>query len=353
MSERYQRHSLIPDWQQEKLQDAHVIIVGVGAIGNEVARNVTMAGVGHLTLCDPDVVSESNLSRCALFSLNSLGQKKAIAAAETLSIINPLTQIDIVPKDLASGIGLATLRDADLVMSCLDSRSARLQLAGRCNLVQTPVIDGGTSEWKGEIRPFLDVDGPCYGCSLSAHERSIVDQAWSCLDTLSEENIGTNIFLSVLVGGWMSTIAIRYLMGLELDSTGLYIDVSNKQSQPITLRRSKECPLHFNIPKSQRLPINNQATIESLMSYVEGGIPLAWLPVMYGRKCFACGYQEDISGIPIQASCQKCNSMMIPETTLDLSLLPLTIKLSDCGIPTREIFAVQKAEEFCYYELSD
>src|SRR6266567_1155361 len=82
--DRYARHALIPDWSQPALSAASVVIVGVGAVGSEVARLLAQAGVGRLLLCDPDTIEESNLSRGALYGPADLGRPKAEAAADAL-----------------------------------------------------------------------------------------------------------------------------------------------------------------------------------------------------------------------------------------------------------------------------
>jgi len=67
VNERFARQTLIAGWEQERLQAATAVIVGMGALGNEVARILAMSGIGHLILCDHDTVALSNLSRCVLF----------------------------------------------------------------------------------------------------------------------------------------------------------------------------------------------------------------------------------------------------------------------------------------------
>ncbi len=155
MSNRYSRHELIPDWKQKSLSEATVIIFGLGALGNEVARILAMSGVGNFILCDPDRVEESNLSRTILFSHSDLGRFKVEAAADALWELNPSVSVDVRSQLQIHGVGLGEIRDASLILSCLDSRSARLQLTGRCQLVKAPYIDGGTHFWGGEVIPFL------------------------------------------------------------------------------------------------------------------------------------------------------------------------------------------------------
>src|SRR5438105_3813463 len=162
--ERFDRHRFVPGWSQDRLATATAVLLGVGALGNEAARLLVLCGVGRLVLCDPDRVASSNLSRCALFRERDVGRFKVEAAADALADLAPGIAVAVRPLPLGRGVGLAELRDANVVLGCLDSRAARLQLAGRCNLVGAGWIDGGTHPWGGEVRPYLDPDGPCYGC---------------------------------------------------------------------------------------------------------------------------------------------------------------------------------------------
>jgi hypothetical protein len=203
---RYARHTLVPGWDQARLAAAQVILIGLGALGNEVARILALFGVGSMILCDPDRVERSNLSRCAFFRESDCGRLKVAAAARALADLAPGCRLDARPQTLIHGVGLAELRDAALVIGCLDSRTARLQLAGRCNLMRAPMIDGGTHPWGGELRPYLDPDGPCYGCGLGEDARARTAAA------------------SVLIGGWMAMTALRHLLGLPVPPGLLQID---------------------------------------------------------------------------------------------------------------------------------
>ena len=72
--DRYARQRLIPQWDQRRLAEATAVIAGVGAVGNEVAKNLALLGVGRLVLCDPDIVARSNLSRTVLFCDGDVGR---------------------------------------------------------------------------------------------------------------------------------------------------------------------------------------------------------------------------------------------------------------------------------------
>jgi len=62
-ADRYGRLRLIPWWRQERLAEARVLVVGAGALGNEVLKNLALLGVGTVVVIDLDAVEPSNLSR--------------------------------------------------------------------------------------------------------------------------------------------------------------------------------------------------------------------------------------------------------------------------------------------------
>ena len=95
---RYDRQIILPEVGEEgqkKLQEAKVLIVGVGGLGSPIALYLAGAGVGCLGLVDDDLVSVTNLQRQVLYSEKGLGKPKAICAAERLSALN--SEIEIHP----------------------------------------------------------------------------------------------------------------------------------------------------------------------------------------------------------------------------------------------------------------
>ena len=82
--ERYDRQLRLDGWRQERLQNARIAIIGVGALGCEVAKNLTLMGVGELLLVDSDYIELSNLSRQMLFTDSDIGAPKSITAKARL-----------------------------------------------------------------------------------------------------------------------------------------------------------------------------------------------------------------------------------------------------------------------------
>jgi molybdopterin-synthase adenylyltransferase len=352
MDDRYLRHYLIPDWNQQKLADASVVIVGMGALGNEVSRILAMSGVGHLIICDPDRIEESNLSRTIFFRQEDVGKLKVDVAAAALVSLAPSITVEQRSQPFVHGLGLAELRDASLVVSCLDSHSARLKLAGRCQLVKAVCIDGGTHPWGGEVRPFLDYDGPCYGCSLTSESRSVIDEPWSCLDDQPEIHTGAAIPSSALVGTWMGMIAVRFLMSINIFPGLLSIDGTRGTTKIIQHARDPECPLHMPLDKVSKVDLSAQDTILNLRALIgEDTVALAWDPVQHSVECPQCDFSEARWGLPGEFFCPKCQSLLRPRTTLELDKAPDELKLSDVGIPPREIISIRTLDGLKWIEL--
>jgi len=353
MNERFQRHTLIEGWKQGNLSQAVVIIIGMGALGNEAARVLALAGVGKLILCDPDVIETSNLSRMTLFRPSDVGQLKVDVAAETLQAISPQLTIETRPELLVHGVGLAELRDASLVMSCLDSRSARLQLTGRCRLVSAPYIDGGTNPWGGEVRPYINPDGACYGCSLTVHERAIVDDPWSCLDVIETETVGAAIPSSALVGVWMGSLAVRYLMHLKLPGGSLVLKIPSGTTQILKQERDPTCELHDPLPDAKPLAITHQDTVADLLAVLPpDSVPSTWVPVQYAIDCLKCGETARWRKIPMVEPCPNCKNDATPLSTREIVDAPPDMTLHALGIAPREIMSVYVDDQIQMYELS-
>src|SRR5215472_7394542 len=94
-ADRYSRLRLISWWRQERLAAARVLVVGAGALGNEVIKNLALVGAGTVYVIDFDTVEPSNLSRSVLFRAEDGGQAKAVVAAWRARELNP--DITLIP----------------------------------------------------------------------------------------------------------------------------------------------------------------------------------------------------------------------------------------------------------------
>lgn len=354
MTSRFDRQTLIADWEQNRLARATVVLAGVGALGNEVARILAQAGVGRLILCDPDVVAESNLSRTPLFRRTDVGRFKVEAARDALAELGPTTEIDTRSEPLVSGVGLAELREASLVIGCLDSRAARLQLAGRCGLVRAPSLDGGTHAWGGEVRLSLDPAGPCYGCGLTEQERAVADDPWSCQDVAATNPQAAAAPSSALVGGWLASFAVRWLMGLSCPAGIVTIDLARGESRVVQLNRDPDCPLHRPIEGDVlAVPVSHLDTVgQFLAALPPGSRPLSWTQIQTRADCRSCGYSDSTVRRACRMACPKCRLPLVVRTTLELSLAPRETSLAEFAVASRELLAFRNSGRIHWCELA-
>jgi molybdopterin/thiamine biosynthesis adenylyltransferase len=354
LSDRYARHQLIDGWRQEDLTRACVAIAGVGAIGNAVALALALSGVGRLILCDPDTVQPSNLSRTPLFQGDDVGRLKADAAAARLRALAPDLAVEARAGRFEACVGLGELQGGvDLVMGCLDSRAARLKMAGRCALAKTPYIDAATQPWGGEVRPHVDLDGPCFACGLSDVERGVLDTPWSCLDLSSPETAGAAAPSSGLIGNWAALMAVRTLCGMSPANETLVVDGAGGEIRRLVQARDPTCWFHRPIEDTLDLQATVDATLEALRVELPAGVqPLLWRPIEREAQCRQCGWTERVCRVAIPRPCPNCDSALDLETSLETEAAPGHLTLREIGVAPREILAARAPEGRIWLRLS-
>ena len=97
--DRYARHNLIDWFSQPQLAASKVAVVGAGAIGNEVVKNLALLGVGRVDVFDFDQVKLHNLTRSVLLREADVGQAKAQAVARRAAGIVSGDGVNAVAKE--------------------------------------------------------------------------------------------------------------------------------------------------------------------------------------------------------------------------------------------------------------
>ena len=147
----YARHQLIDGWEQDVINNGCILIIGVGALGCEVAKDFALMGIGKLILVDLDTIETSNLSRQMLFWPGDEGRPKAEVAAERLREMNPYLKIDSYFEKLQK-LPMSVYEEADVVIAALDNFNARLDLNKICLRLKKPMVEGGTVGFEGHIQ---------------------------------------------------------------------------------------------------------------------------------------------------------------------------------------------------------
>jgi molybdopterin/thiamine biosynthesis adenylyltransferase len=162
--ELYDRQFRLEGWSQKLIKNSRVLIVGVGGLGCEIAKNLTMLGVGHIDLVDLDIIEHSNLNRQLLFVGAPMGEPKALAAAKKLKEINPNITIQGYHISLER-LDPAIYEAADVIIGGLDSMNARLNLNAQCIRLKKPLVDGGVSGYHGHMYTIFPYQNACYECN--------------------------------------------------------------------------------------------------------------------------------------------------------------------------------------------
>lgn len=179
-SDRYHTFGYISWWKQEVVRDATVLVVGAGALGNEVIKNLALMGIGNILIADFDTIEDSNLSRSVLFRADDRGRRKVDAAAEAAKEINPDVKVKAWHGDINFEMGLGVFRHVDAVVGCLDNREARLSINRFSWAVDRPWVDGAIQELMGIVRVFRPGEGACYECTLTDLDYQMINLRYSC-----------------------------------------------------------------------------------------------------------------------------------------------------------------------------
>ena len=125
----------------DRLAQARVIVFGVGGVGGNLCEALARAGVGHITLVDRDVVSLSNINRQVVALHSTVGRPKVEVMAERIRDINPacevITHEMFYLPETADAFDLSAY---DYVADAVDTMSAKLELAVRCDRLGVPLI---------------------------------------------------------------------------------------------------------------------------------------------------------------------------------------------------------------------
>jgi molybdopterin/thiamine biosynthesis adenylyltransferase/rhodanese-related sulfurtransferase len=154
---RYSRQILLSDFGlagQEKLKNAHVLVIGAGGLGSPALLYLAAAGVGRLGIIDFDMVDVSNLQRQVLFNTADVGKPKAQMAAERVKAINPTVYTDVYVEPLSSSNALEIISKYDLILDGSDNLPTRYLVNDACVLLNKPLIYGAVFQFEGQVSVF-------------------------------------------------------------------------------------------------------------------------------------------------------------------------------------------------------
>lgn len=368
---RYASHTPIEWWDQERVREARVMVVGAGAIGNEVLKNLALVGVGHILLIDSDRIEMANLSRSVLYRSDDLGRPKVDVARERLSELNPGVQVATVFGDVSTDLGLGAFRRVDLVLGCLDNRAARLTVNRACLRTETPWIDGALEILMGLVRTYVPPIGACYECTLTELDKAEIYQRFSCSlgapATGDIARVPTVATSSSLIAAIQVQEALKWIHGIHVPTgVGLYYDGHVNSLSRTAYTRRDDCPAHAPFGEPIALDVRaRETTLGSLMEQagaLAGGDPVVVIPdhdLVRAFVCPGCGKGERVDRpliqvVPSGIACPSCGANRIPQIVARLGKesRASTVSLSQLGIPPLAVLQCEVGGQRRFVELA-
>lgn len=203
-------------WDIEKLKGAHIMVIGAGALGNEVLKNLALIGVGNVLIIDFDTIEHTNLARSVLYrEKDCTGDTlKVDIAAERIKDINPSLKTMTINGDITLDVGLGVFRRMDVIIGCVDNRLARLNINRFCHALSKTWVDGGIVDLGGQVTVF-EPGISCYECQLSPEAWANIRFRMGCLDRAmryaSSGLANTIPITSSVVGAMQVQEALKYV----------------------------------------------------------------------------------------------------------------------------------------------
>jgi molybdopterin/thiamine biosynthesis adenylyltransferase len=236
---RYARHLMLDEIGvegQQRLLQAHALVVGAGGLGSPVAMYLGTAGVGRLTVVDHDDVDLTNLQRQIAHNLSRVGQPKADSVRATVAAINPDVQLRALVRRADAALLDDLVPQADVVVDCTDNFGTRHAINAACVKHRKPLVSGAAIGWDAQISVYdtRQPQAPCYAC-LFPPEAAYEDVACATMGVFAP--------LVGIVGSVQAAEALKLLAGCGRTLTGqlLMLDARNMAWDSIAIARHAGC----------------------------------------------------------------------------------------------------------------
>lgn len=236
---RYSRHLLLEEIDvvgQEKLLNAHVLVIGAGGLGSAAAPYLAAAGVGNITLMDHDAVELTNLQRQIMHAEGSMGKSKVSSGKEFLQGLNSSIQVDAIQAKATTSLLDELLPSVDVVLDCTDNFSTRHLINAACVKNKIPLVSGSALKFDGQVSVFdpRNPSSPCYACIFSPDEQ---------FEEVSCSSMGIFSPLVGIIGAIQAAQALQVLIGFGKPLVGRMLLWNGRTTQidEIRISRNSEC----------------------------------------------------------------------------------------------------------------
>lgn len=363
LDDRYHRQALMPWWDQLRVAHSRILVIGAGALGNEILKLLSLIGAGATLVFDPDRIERSNLSRSVLFREADEGRHKAEVAVRRMAELNPDARGHARCEN-ALGAGLGVFLWADVVIGAVDNREARVFINSACARTRRTWVDGAIEGLSGVVRAFAPHAGTCYECTMNQTDRKLLAERRSCAmlarDAVLRGHVPTSAVAASVIGAMQVQEAIKLVHGQPaLIGEGLHVDGLRGEVSRVAYPRRAGCPGHDELGAVAPLGLGVAGiTLGALLDRADAALgPGASLDlsrdVIVRWSCPACGAAAP-GGAALgtvreaQAACPDCGGHRALDTVSSVSrdgLVDLALTPAQLGLPPYDIIVARSGLE--------
>ena len=236
---RYSRHILLDEVGiegQQRLLNAHALVIGAGGLGSPVALYLGSAGVDRITLIDHDTVELTNLQRQIAHSQARIGTPKVASAAAAINALNSGVSVETIQQRADAELLDRLVPQADVVLDCSDNFATRQAVNAACVKHGKPLVSGAAIGFDGQISVYdsRSAANPCYAC-LFPPEAKVEEVACATMGVLAP--------LVGIIGAMQAAEALK-LLGTDQPSLAgrlLMLDARRMEWTEIRVARDPQC----------------------------------------------------------------------------------------------------------------
>ncbi len=238
---RYSRHLLLDEVGiegQERIAQAHALVIGVGGLGSPVVLYLGSAGVGQITLVDHDTVDLTNLQRQVAHTTARIGQPKVDSARQAIAAINPDVRVTCLQQRADTALLDELVPRADVVLDCSDNFDTRQAVNAACVRHHKPLVSGAAIRFDGQISVYdsRNSASPCYACVFPP-DADFVETRCATMGVFAP--------LVGIIGTLQAAEALKLLCGTGTSLAGrlLMLDGRAMEWTELRLPRHAGCPV--------------------------------------------------------------------------------------------------------------
>lgn len=175
---RYDRQLILPEVGesgQKKLQQAKVLIIGLGGLGTAVLPYLAAAGIGEIGLVDADVIEVSNLQRQVIYKTAAVGKSKVAEARKMALELNPNLKINAIEERVNAKNVISLFEQYDIIVDGTDNLSTKYLINDACCVTNKPFVYGSVYKFEGQVSVFNYQEGPTYRCVFPEEKASVMN----------------------------------------------------------------------------------------------------------------------------------------------------------------------------------